>query len=244
MARPPAYTAAEMKGFPSTDWSQIRAARGFLQAGGRTAFSQLLERYLPALKWHLVRQHKLVPEDADDLLQQFVLDKLIEKRLIDHASRERGKFRTFLLSVLNNFRIDRIRRAGVSPVPADLSRVAIDEQACSFDQLWAEDMIAEAVRRTRTYLVESGMEGHWKVFHARVIFPAYDDSVAVSIDELLHLGGFDSPRQASNALANAKRVFRRELARLLGPDVDPHEEIVALLEILGRRATGGRVPRM
>src|SRR5436309_13293962 len=80
--------------FPVTQWSLIGRVSEQTSGPQRTAMAQLLQCYLPALRAHLIIARRMVPEQADDVLQAFVSSKILEQRLIDRSDRERGKFRT------------------------------------------------------------------------------------------------------------------------------------------------------
>ena len=51
--------------------------------------------------------------DADELLQAFVTDRLLEHQLLQRADQARGRFRSLLLTSLNNFAAGRRRAARV-----------------------------------------------------------------------------------------------------------------------------------
>ena len=90
--------------FPTTAWSLVAEA-GQEDAGAkRDALDRLLRRYLPALRAHLIYRRRFAPERADDLVQEFVADKIVEKDLIARADQQLGKFRTFLLTALEGSR--------------------------------------------------------------------------------------------------------------------------------------------
>ena len=55
--------------FPTTHWSLVARAGRDATEVKRQALGELLVRYLPALRAHLVYGKRLSPEDADDLLQ-------------------------------------------------------------------------------------------------------------------------------------------------------------------------------
>jgi RNA polymerase sigma-70 factor (ECF subfamily) len=95
--------------FPATQWSLVDRARQTDEGGRREAMSDLLVRYLPALRAHLVAERGMPRQRVDDLLQGFVADKIIEQRLLDHAQEGRGKFRSFLLVTLNHYIISEHR---------------------------------------------------------------------------------------------------------------------------------------
>jgi RNA polymerase sigma-70 factor (ECF subfamily) len=65
------------------------------------ALTQLCQTYWYPL-YGYVRRHGHSPEDAKDLTQAFFA-KLLAKNQIALADRERGRFRTFLLSAMQNF---------------------------------------------------------------------------------------------------------------------------------------------
>jgi hypothetical protein len=88
--------------FPATRWSLV-ARVGAPNQDGHEALSELLRSYLPALRAHLVYRKRLPPDEAEDLLQEFVAHKVLQKNLLAQADRELGKFRTFLLTALDRF---------------------------------------------------------------------------------------------------------------------------------------------
>ena len=95
--------------FPATQWSLVDRARQKDGSGFREALSTLLHRYLPALGAHLVIEKRIERQRAEDLLQGFVADKVIEQDLLKRAEQSRGKFRSFLLVTLNHYMISQHR---------------------------------------------------------------------------------------------------------------------------------------
>ena len=69
--------------------------------GAQEALEKLCSAYWYPLYAYVRRQGRR-PEDAQDLTQAFFA-KLLEKKSLRHAQRERGRFRTFLLTSLKNF---------------------------------------------------------------------------------------------------------------------------------------------
>ena len=95
--------------FPATQWSLVESARQSDTKIRHRALSVLLERYLPALRAYLVAEKRIDAERAQDLLQGFIADKIIEQRLLDHAQQAKGKFRSFLLVTLNHYVVSQHR---------------------------------------------------------------------------------------------------------------------------------------
>ena len=95
--------------FPNTHWSLVRRAGVADGDARREALAVLLARYQPALKSYLRLVRRLRADDADDLLQSFVAEQLMERELLLTADPSRGRFRSLLLVSLNNFATSRYR---------------------------------------------------------------------------------------------------------------------------------------
>ena len=83
------------KRFPTTSWSLVALAAKEGPEAEREALEKLMVRYLPAMRAHLVSAKRMDPNEAADLLQDFVTTKVLERDLIAQADRQLGKFRTF-----------------------------------------------------------------------------------------------------------------------------------------------------
>jgi RNA polymerase sigma-70 factor (ECF subfamily) len=101
--------------FATTHWSVVLAARGnTLQAA--EALEKLCRAYWYPL-YAYVRRRGYSPHDAQDLTQGFFAALLAGNHLAQ-ADRARGRFRTFLLTGINNFlhnehdRVTRLKRGG------------------------------------------------------------------------------------------------------------------------------------
>lgn len=242
--------------FPVTHWSLVRRA-GSAGDGGpgaaddpaaREALHQLVVRYLPALKAHLVYTRRLPPDEADDLLQSFVAAKVLEQNLFRRADRGQGKFRTFLLSAPGNFLVDAVRArnakkrsAGRDAVPIDEQRDEVvdprEEPSAAFDAAWARQVIDRAVDLARQACDADGRADVWGVFQARVLDPALHGAEPVAYDVLVRQFGLASPDQASNVLVTGKRIFTRALRQAVGEyaqDGDVEQELQELKAILAR----------
>jgi RNA polymerase sigma factor (sigma-70 family) len=90
----------ESSRFGETRWSLVLAAQGQDSVLADEALAVLCGRYWYPL-YAFVRRKGKRPEQAEDLTQEFFA-RVIEKRYLDIADRERGKFRTFLLSAFKH----------------------------------------------------------------------------------------------------------------------------------------------
>ncbi len=216
----------------------------------RHAVTRFVESYLPALRTYLVRRRGLSVEAADDLLQSFLAQKVLEQNLISRADRQRGKFRTFLLTSLDHFANSELRRArakkrsggeGVHQVPVDERVVdAGADPTGSFDVAWARQVIAHAVDMMEAQCRETGRLDIWGVFNDRILGPALRQEPAVDYETLVRRYQLQSPAQASNVLITAKRMFTRCLKAVVGQYAENgsavEAEIAELHEILHRCA--------
>ena len=233
--------------FPTTHWSLVARAGRDATEVKRQALGELLRRYFPALRAHLVYGKRLSPEDADDLVQEFVADKIIEKELIGRADAQRGKFRTFLLTALDRFLIDRFREEnarkrspGEGRVQAigDQAEQLPDRQTDVFDLAWARNVIDQTVQLMRQECERSGRRDVWGVFECRLLGPMLGQAEPVEYEELVRRLGLQSPSHASNVLITAKRMFARVMRAVVGEytrhSAEIESEIGELMEVLAR----------
>jgi RNA polymerase sigma factor (sigma-70 family) len=87
--------------FVTTHWSVVLTAGGTDTTSARDALASLCQNYWYPL-YSYVRRRGSSPEDAEDLTQEFFA-QFLEKNWVERADREKGRFRTFLLSAMNYF---------------------------------------------------------------------------------------------------------------------------------------------
>ena len=232
--------------FPTTRWSLVDLIRRGHAEATREALEELLTRYLPALQAHLTLGRRVAADEADDLVQDFVARKILEKDLIARADRDLGKFRTFLLTALDRFLIDRIRSAGARKRSAKM--LAIDDQeeylrsdqtpSDIFDATWARGVLAEALRRMYHHCQTSDRMDLWRVFESRLVRPILEGTPPVDYRQLVESSGLKSPAHASNLLITAKRTFARTLRSVVAEycrdEREMESEIQELREVLAR----------
>lgn len=236
----------EVSEFRSTRWTLVGRAGGSSSNGKHEALQELLQIYLPALRSWLNRKYRMDSHHADDLLQDFVVSRILQKDLIKSASEDRGRFRSLLLSSLERFVIDQHRksqtakrapeRAASLEVQDDRAAISEDDSGDSFDAAWAHAVIREALQRMKLHCeVETG-RAIWLVFTHRVLVPLVTGRDPMSYERLLVLCEFEEPRQASNALVTAKRAFTRSLRSVIEEysldDVEIDEELSELKLVL------------
>lgn len=206
---------ARYQPFPETHWSLVRRA-GFGEGEvRREALTTLLSRYEPALLSYLRDARGIDEDNAHDLLQQFIADKVLEYQLLQHAERSRGRFRTLLLTSLNNFMIDRQRSNRRQPKPSvDETKLSVAHALTPpaiFDASWARSLIRAVVDNMKDECLKGGRADIWAVFDKRVLRELFDGLAPIPYEALAKDLEIGSPTQAANLLVTGKRMYARLL---------------------------------
>jgi RNA polymerase sigma-70 factor (ECF subfamily) len=158
--------------FPTTHWSIVVNAGAGSESQARAALETLCRQYWYPL-YSFVRRHGRSHHEAEDCTQEF-LSRLIASDGLARARPERGRFRTFLLTALQNFLAKDWRTAhaakrggGAVHVPFDsppdaeqrFAREPADagltpEEA--FDRAWAAGMLENVIADLRQEYVRRG----------------------------------------------------------------------------------------
>lgn len=220
--------------FPVTRWSLVGRAATRGTENGRLALGELVQIYMPALRAHLVSTMRIEPHRADDLLQSFLTDKVVEQNTLAQADRSRGRFRAFLVTALHNFAIDELRKRSTQsrapehrPLDVDNHRDEVPgahTPASIFDRIWAQEVLGEVMRRMREECDDANRHV-WGIFEARVLLPITDGVPRPSHDELAARFNRESATQASNTLGTAKRMFRRIFHGVVAEYADGESDI-------------------
>jgi RNA polymerase sigma-70 factor (ECF subfamily) len=219
--------------FPSTQWMLVYSAAAQTDEVQRRALEELLRQYMRPLRVFLEWTWHLNSHDAEDLLQGFVVDKILDRKLLTGADQRRGKFRSFLLASLNHYVIDQLRQRQLhSSRPPQAVAAQEDNPVRSFARIWAGEVIAQANRLMRERCKSSGRTDLWHVFESRVLGPAFvgENNPENNGDQTTMVS--ESSKQAANRLVTVKRIYRSILREIIGqytPDADVNEEIRDLL---------------
>ncbi len=234
--------------FPPTRWTWLAAAGTEDEEKRMAGLEQFLQLYYPALEAHLRLQYGLPEADAQDCLQDFVLNKVIGRQLLLRVSRERGRFRTYLCHALGHFVIDRIRRSAAAKRAPNEAAVPLDELSRSqlhellaqaeepFDREFFFEVMHLALDRMRARCAETNRVVLWEIFESRILEQAMRDRQPVPYSKLLPLLGLDTAAQAANLQTTAKRMFVRCLRSVVREytrnDRDVADELQQLQRLL------------
>jgi DNA-directed RNA polymerase specialized sigma24 family protein len=124
---PPLPPLSPQHWFTTTHWSVVLDAAEQDPDKSYAALDKLCRTYWYPLYAYL-RRKGTKPDDAQDTTQAF-FERFLEKGYFTKANANRGKFRTFLLSSLENFLKDRAKHAGAQKRGAGQPLISIDEKS-------------------------------------------------------------------------------------------------------------------
>ena len=221
--------------FPNTRWSVVLATR---QPTPESA----------AALYAYVRRCGKSPHDAQDLTQAFFC-RLLEKRWLDSADREKGKLRSFLIVALKKFMSnewDRVsaQRRGGGQAHAQMdtafaeSRFATDTQALApdetFDRQWALTLISLTTTRLRGEFTAAGKPGDYDALKNCLLADRGAIDYAVVANQLGVNEG--AARVAVHRLRKRFReIYREEISQTLAEDADLDSELRHLAAALARQ---------
>jgi hypothetical protein len=204
--------------WPQTDWSGLR--RTAASVGKETdRLQQLILTYQAPLKLELLSTFPALKDEADDLLQQFAQDKILQEGWLAKADKNRGRFRDFLKTSLRNFVTQRLRGRKLFLVSLDELEIDLPAEAPesdAFDREWMHVVLEQALDRMETdahALVKNqlGRQKTWEVFRLRIRDPIVDGTPPMPYGDLVIMLALRSPSQAMNLLATSKRMFEGHL---------------------------------
>jgi RNA polymerase sigma factor (sigma-70 family) len=233
--------------FASTHWSLVLSAGDKSSPQSTAALGKLCGSYWYPL-YAYVRRRGRSPEDAQDLTQEFFA-RLLEHRWIDRADRQRGRFRSFLLSAMNHFLADEWDKAraqkrggGLTPVPLqfDVAETRYSHEPAdnvtpeqNYERRWALTLLDTVLRRLRS---EYEQEGRAELFAALHPCLVGDRSSQPYAELAVKLGV--SEGTVKSAVHRLRQRYRQllhdEIAQTVAEPGEVDEELRHLFTVLGR----------
>ena len=212
------------------------------------ALEKLCQTYWYPL-YAYVRRRGRSPEDAQDLTQEFFA-RLLEGNWVERADRQKGKFRSFLLTAMNHFLSDQWDKAraqkrggGAIPVPLQLdtaeTRFGLDpadrttpEQV--YERRWALALLDEVLRRLRREYEEEGKAEIFATLYPCLIGERTAQPYAELAAKLCVSEG--TVKSAVHRLRqHYRRLLREEIAHTVSEPGEVDEELRHLFTVLGNK---------
>jgi RNA polymerase sigma factor (sigma-70 family) len=233
--------------FRTTHWSIVLAAGQQPSTAAHQALTHLCQTYWrPVCVFIHRRGHDL--ENAKDLTQSFFVRLIESPDFIQAADRERGRFRTFLLTAVRNYLINVRERehavkrgGGITFVPLEGGHGEIpwaEELADhmtpdkAFERRWALTLLHQTMTLLQREFVEAGKADQFAVLEA--FLPGGRNAGVSYIEAAQELKSSEAAvRQAAHRMRSRFRHhLRSEVAQTVGTPAEVDDELNYLLAVL------------
>jgi RNA polymerase sigma factor (sigma-70 family) len=232
--------------FATTHWSVVLAAGGRIAPAASQALEQLCEGY-----WYPVYAYvrRRVPDvhKAQDLTQAF-FEQLLERRTLEAADPERGRFRAFLLTACKRFLInewhkDRAAKRGGGRPPlsfdfdsgeSKLSLVAADTLTPEelYDQKWAITLLERVMDQLRAEYAAKQRLAHFETLKNYLAGSPQDASFRAAA-QALGISEATAKVAAHRMRKRYRELLRGEIAQTVERPEEVDDEIRELFNVLG-----------
>jgi RNA polymerase sigma-70 factor (ECF subfamily) len=232
--------------FATTHWSVVLRASGAPTLGSLDALDRLCRQYWQPL-YYFVRRRGYDEQDAQDLTQSFFA-RLLEKKGFEAADRERGRFRTFLLTSLQNYlanewdRANRQKRGGgqkflslESTLNAEAQYRQLPADSATpdrfYDRRWAQAVLESVLKRLREEFDSPNANGKFDVLKEFLFLDRGETSYAAAA---LRIGLSESAMKSAiyRLRQRCGQFLTDEIAQTVARPEDVDDEIRYLLSAL------------
>jgi len=230
--------------FVTTHWSVVLSAQGADPGRLTEALETLCRQYWYPL-YAYVRRMGHSPADAEDLTQGFFA-RLLEKDFLASAAREKGRFRTFLLTALKRFMANEWDRQHAQKRGGFAITVPIDQELAEtrfasdgshnlspdrlFDRQWAMALLESTMARLQHEYLESGRS---KLFEYLRDCLARDESALpyAEIARQLNLTEPAVKMAVQRMRSRYREILREEIAHTVSTPEEVEEELRQLFSV-------------
>jgi RNA polymerase sigma factor (sigma-70 family) len=233
--------------FVTTHWSLVLSARGKESVESSVALEKLCRAYWYPL-YAYIRRSGQSKENAEDLTQAFFA-RLLEKKSLEAAQQERGRFRSFLLVMLKRFLVNEWEHDHAQKRGGFQTRVSLDTELGeqkfqseiaapeippdrAFERRWTMTLLEQTMRRLRG---EFDAAGKISEFERLKIFLTADKNEIPYATVAEELGMSESTLRVTvhRLRKRYRELFREEIAHTLAEGENVDEELRYLLSVLG-----------
>ena len=227
--------------FKTTRWTLVLRAKDHRDPLRGTALNDLCQAYWGPLYVYLRRKGRS-PEDSRDIAQGFFA-YLLEKGVVEKATRDRGRFRSFLIGVLENYLANEHRKAaalkrggGALPFSLDfdweerLDSIEPSDPSTplsAYNRAWALAVLQRAFEAFRGESLKTQPGEHVEALLLHVQGPADDqthDGLAARLGR--------TPGEVKHLLTRSRRRLRELILEQLRETVETESDVEAELRDL------------
>ncbi|MBL9138684.1 MAG: hypothetical protein JNK85_22635 [Verrucomicrobiales bacterium] len=235
--------------FPETKWSTIIELPGADSEAKSQALERLLTRYRQPIFRHIQKVTGCDPESAEDLTHGFILQSL-RLDAFERASREKGRFRTYIKACVQHFLNDqrdreeaakRGRRHQAGSLdetdeegnPRYTPAAPLAEPGLEVDREWALRVLERALEALRQQCVSARQGALFDVLEGQLgLSPERR-----SLDQIAAQTGMNKNAltvAAHRMRARLGELIREEVRQLVASEEDVQDELRYLVDLLGR----------
>lgn len=211
--------------FRDTRWSLVAMARSGTDSEMAEAMGELCRGYWYPL-YAYVRRSGKSREEAEDLTQEFFSRYLLEQGLLAKADQDKGKLRTFLLTVMKRFLIKDWQKGRAEKRGGGREHLSIDFEEGEeryghepvdrstpdevYEKQWAVTLLGRVMESLRRDYVSRGMEKRYEVLQEALWWNSADASYAELGQQL---------EMKENAVKQAVSRMRKQYRRMLKDEI-------------------------
>jgi len=231
--------------FATTHWSTVLTASDTASPQARAALERLCRSYWYPL-YAFARRHGHLPDDAKDSTQAF-FEGLIERGFIRNVVRERGRFRTFLLTAFKRFLVNEwhrgraLKRGGgavIVPFESNATEEAylaepptVESPDGAYDRAWARTVMEHALRQLAAEFDDSGKTREFAALSPFLSSPA-DPGEYAKIGQRFRLNAHAVAVAVQRLRRRYRAMVRAEIAHTVPVAADIDAEMRYLVELL------------
>lgn len=244
-----------VEAFLTTHWSVIDKIAADDDTPNHALINELLKKYWKPV-YCFLRRKGYDNEQAKDLTQGFFVEVVLNRELIKRADSSRGRFRTFLLSALEQYlarlyrketarkripkdKLLKLEQIDPAELPEPVGELTPEE---SFNYAWVSQLLDKVLAEVEAKCHTDDKTLHWQVFHDKVLQPIMENTHAPSLTEICNKYGIEGERKASNMIVTVDRRFqaalKRHLRRSVTGDAEVDEDLQELMKIFFRKSAG------
>ena len=236
--------------FNTTHWTIVLACEDESDSErAQEALASLFQTYWYPL-YAYVRRRGYGEHDAEDLVQAFCLH-LQEKHALAKADRQRGKFRTFLLSSLQNFLANENERARAQKRGGGRDLIRLDAEEADaryqlepahsltpeaiFEKRWAHSLLEQTVTGLRQDFITRGKERLFDGLSSFLTSDLHETSYQAAADQL-HLPLSAIKTTVHRLRRDYRSKLREEISRTVSSPDEVDDELLYLRKVLASAA--------
>ena len=233
--------------FHTTHWSVVLAAGEAGTEQATTALARLCQTYWFPV-YAFIRKRGNSPEEAQDFTQEFFAS-FLEKNYVAKAARDRGRFRVFLMSSVENFLYNQYDRANAQKRGGGQKLISLDcedaeeryqmepveeaDPARVYEQEWAATLLETVLNRLRNEFGAEGRAGLFDDLQAHL----WGEAETIPYPQLAEKFGLSAGNVKTIAHRLRERyreVLREEISQTVAKPGDVDDEIQYLMRIVGQ----------